>query len=76
MPPIKFLAFAYYSYIVVLILLLSKIIPLYSCCTKKKLVYITITALFSCQPFFYFKYTKLNMHLSYNIKLVSNTKYL
>ena len=76
MPFIRSLAFKRCAYIVATILLLSEIIPIYSYCTKKKLVYITIIAPFSRQPFFYIKYTKLNMHLSCNIKLVSNTKYL
>ena len=50
--------------------------PIYSCYTKKKLIYIIITAPSNCQLFFYSKYTKLNIHLSYNIYLVSNTEYI
>ena len=45
MPPIRSLASAYHFYIVVLILSLGEIMPLYSCCAEKKLVYITIAAL-------------------------------
>ena len=76
MPLIRSLAFKHYTYIIATILLLSEIMPIYSYCAKKKLVYIVIIALFSYQPSFYIKYTKLNMHLSCNIKLVSNIKYL
>ena len=75
MPPIRSLAFKYHTYIVALILLLSVIIPIYSCYTKKGLVCIIITALFGRQLSSYSKYTKSNMCSSYNIKLVFNTKY-
>ena len=61
MPFIRSLALAYYFYIVVLILLLGEIIPIYSCYAKKKLIYIAIAVLFSCQPSSYLKYTKLNI---------------
>ena len=50
MPPIRFLASkhsAYYSKLVAIILLLSKIIPTYSYCAEKGLIYITIAALSS-----------------------------
>jgi hypothetical protein len=50
MPPIRSLAFkrlACYSKLVAIILLLSKIMPSYSCYIEKGLIYITITALFS-----------------------------
>ena len=50
--------------------------PIYSRYAKKKLVYIIIIALFSRQPSSYFKYTKLNMCLSCNIKSVSDAEYL
>ena len=79
MPLIKSLAFkrtAYYFKLVTVILSLNKIIPTYSYCMEKGLVYIIIIALLGCQPFFYTKYTKLNMHSSCSIKLVSNAKYL
>ena len=75
MPFIRFLVFKHYAYIVAVIFLLGEIMPSYSYYKEKKLVYITIIAPFSCQPFSYIKCTKLNMCLSYNIKLVSNTKY-
>ena len=63
-----------YAYIVAIILLLSEIILLCSCCAKKGLVYITIAAPSSCQPSSYFKCTSINTCLSYNIWLVSNIK--
>jgi hypothetical protein len=50
MPSVKSLAFkhlAYCSKLVAIILLLSEIMPLYSCCKEKGLVYITLIALFS-----------------------------
>ena len=50
--------------------------PTYSRYTEKGLIYITIIALFSCQPSSYAKYTKLNTRLSCNIYLISNTKYI
>ena len=50
--------------------------PIYSHYTKKKLGCVVIIAPFSRQPSFYIKYTKLNIYLSYNIKLVSDTECL
>ena len=76
MPFIRFLVSKYCAYIISIILLLSEIMLIYSCCIEKKLVYITIAAPFSRQPSSYIKCTKLNMYLSYNVKLVSNAKYL
>ena len=78
MPPIRSLAFKYttrYFKLVAVILLLGKIIPTYSYCMEKGLIYIAIIASLGCQSSFYTKYTKLNIRLSYNIKLVSNAKY-
>ena len=49
--------------------------PTYSRYMLKGLVYIIIIALLGCQPSSYTKYTKLNMRLSCNIKLVFNIKY-
>ena len=60
--------------LVAVILSLGEIMPTYSCYAEKGLVYITIIALFSCQPSFCVKYTKLNIRLFYNICLVSNIK--
>ena len=76
MPFIRFLASMRHTYIVAVILLLSKIMPIYSRYAKKKLVCVIIIALSSCQPFFCSKCTKLNMHLSYNIKSVSDAECL
>ena len=67
MPPIRSLVSKRRAYTVVVILLLSKIMPSYSCYAEKKLVYIVITAPFGHQPFFYIKCTKLNMYLSCNV---------
>ena len=76
MPFIRSLASERYTYIILVIFSLSEIMPIYSRCAKKKLVYIIITALFSCQPSSYFKCTKSNMRLSCNIRLVLDAKYL
>ena len=76
MPSVRSLASKHYTYIVAVIFLFSEIILTYSCYAEKKLVYITIITPFSRQLFFYFKYTKSNIYLSYNIKSVSNAKYI
>ena len=52
MSSIRSLAFIYYTLLAVLISLNSKIISLYSCYTKKGLVYIAIAAPSSHQLFF------------------------
>ena len=62
--------------VVAVIFLTSEIMPSYSHCTKKKLVYVIIIAPFSCQPSSYFKCTKSNIYLSCNIQSVFNTKYI
>ena len=70
MPPIRSLVFKYsicYSKLVAIILSFNKIMPLYSCCMEKGLVYIIITALSSRQPFLYTECTKLNIYFSCNI---------
>ena len=76
MPLIRSLASECCAYIILIILLLGKIMPIYLRCAKKKLVYITITAPFSHQPSSYIKCTKLNIRLSCNIKSVLDAKYL
>ena len=76
MPFIRSLVSKRRAHTVAVILLLGEIIPSYSHCKEKKLVYIIIIAPSSRQPFFYIKCTKLNIYLSYNIKSVSNTKYI
>ena len=75
MPSIRSSASKHHAYVVAIILLLSKIMPTYSRCVLKGLIYIIIIAPLGCQPSSYAKYIKLNMRLSYNIKLVSNAKY-
>ena len=67
MPSVRFLVFKYYTCVVTLILLLNKIMPTYSRCIEKKLVYITIAAPSSYQPSSYLECTKSNMHSSCNI---------
>ena len=76
MPPIRSLASKRHAYTVTVILLLGKIMPSYSHYKEKKLVYIIIVAPSSRQPSFCSKYTKLNIYLSCNIKLVSDAEYL
>ena len=76
MPPVRFSVSTHHAKLVAVIFSLSEIMPFYSCCKEKKLVYVVIVALFSHQPSSYIKYTKLNMRLTYNIKLVSKAKYI
>ena len=76
MPFIRFSASKHCTYIVTVILLLSKIMPTYSRCVLKGFVYIIIIAPLSRQSSFYIKCTKLNIHLFCNIRLVSNAKYI
>ena len=76
MPPVRSLASKHHAYIIAVILLLSEIMPSCSCYKEKKLVYIVIAAPFSHQPSLYIEYTKSNIYLSCNIRLVSNTEYL
>ena len=75
MPFIRSLASKRHAYTEAVILLLSEIMPSCSCCKEKKLVCVVIIAPSSHQPSLCVKYTKLNMYLSYNIRLVSNAKY-
>ena len=75
MPSIKSSASKRCTCIVAVILSLSEIMPTYFRCVLKGLVYIAIIALLSCQPSSYTKYIKLNMYLSYNVRLVFNAKY-
>ena len=73
---IKSLASKCHACIIAIILLLSEIMPTYSRCVLKGLVCIIIVTPLNCQPFFYTECTKLNIRLSYNVKLVSNAKYI
>ena len=76
MPLIRSLISKRCTHAVAVILLLGEIMPSYSCCEEKKLVYITIIAPFSRQPSFYIKCIKSNIRSSCNIKLVSDAEYL
>ena len=64
------------AYVVAIIFLFGEIISIYSYYVLKGLVYVIIIASLGCQPSFYIKYIKLNIRLFYNIKLVSNAKYI
>ena len=76
MPFIRSLTSKRHAYLITLILSLGVIIPSYSYYTKKRLVCVTIVAFFSYQPSSYFECMKLNMYFFYNIKSVSNAKYI
>ena len=76
MPLIRSLVSKRRAYMVAVILLFSKIMPTYSCCVLKGLVCVAIIAPLSRQPSFYAKYTKLNICLSCDVKLVFNIKYI
>ena len=70
MPPIRSSVSKYAAYcskLVAVILSLSEIIPSYSCCMEKGLVYIIIAAPSSYQPSLYTEYIKLNIYALYNI---------
>ena len=73
---IRFLASKHYTYIVAVILLLGEIMPFYSHYKEKKLVYIVIIALFSCQLSSCFKCIKSNICLSCNVRSVFDTEYI
>ena len=75
MPLIRSSASKRRTYIIAVILSLSKIMPTCSCYVLKGLVYIAIIAPLSCQPSSYTKCIKLNMYLSCNIRSVFNIKY-
>ena len=53
MPFIRFLASKHRAKLVSIIILLGEIMPSYSYYIKRRLLYITIAALFSYQPSFY-----------------------
>ena len=76
MPPIRSLASVYYILLAISISLNSEIMSLYSYYAKKGLVYITIIALFNCQPSSYSKCTKANTCLLCDMCLVSTNKYI
>ena len=74
MPFVRFLVFKRHICIIAVILLLSKIMPTYSCYMLKELVCVVIIAPLGRQPSFYTKCTKLNIRSSCNIRLISNTE--
>ena len=76
MPFIRSLAFMRYILLATSISLNSEIMSPYSCYIKKGLVCVAIIALFSCQPSFYSKYTKVNTCSLCNMCLVSTNKYI
>ena len=79
MPPIRSLASkrtACCFKLVAVILLLGEIMPTCFYYIEKGLIYIAIIAPLGRQPSFYTKCIKLNMRSSYNIRLVSNAKYI
>ena len=75
MPPIRFLASICYILLTTSISLDGEIMSPYSYYAKKGLVCVTIIAFSSCQPSFYFKYTKANTRSLYNMRLVFTNKY-
>ena len=75
MPFIKFSAFKRRALLATSISFNGEIISPCSRYIKKGLVYIVIISLFSCQSFSYFKYTKANIYLLYNVRSVSFNKY-
>ena len=76
MPFIRSLVSVHCVVLAVSISLNSEIISPCSYCTKKGLVYITITAPSSCQPSSYSKYTKANTCSLYDVRSVSTNKYI
>ena len=76
MPPIRSLASVRYILLAISISLDGEIMSPYSYYAKKGLVYIAITAFFSCQPSSCFKCTKANTYFLYNMRSVSTNKYI
>ena len=76
MPSIRSLASVHCVLLAISISLDSEIMSPYSYYAKKGLVYVAIIAPSSCQPFFYFKYTKANTCSLYNVRSVSTNKYI
>ena len=74
MPLVRSLTSKRRACIVAVILLLGKIMSTCSYCVLKGLVCIVIIAPLSCQPSFYTKYTKSNIHSSCNVRSVSNAE--
>ena len=76
MPPIRSFTSKRYVLLAVSISLDGEIISPYSYYAKQGLVHIAIIDLFSRQPSFYTKCTKLNTCMLYNIHSVSINKYI
>ena len=75
MPLVRSSASKHHARVIAVILLLSEIMPTCFYCVLKGLICIAIIAPLGCQPSSYTKCTKSNMHLSCNVKSVSNAKY-
>ena len=75
MPFIRSLASKYCTLLAAFISLNGEIISPYSCYAKKGLVYIVIISPFSYQPSSYFKYTKANTRLLYDVRSIPLNKY-
>ena len=75
MPFVRSLASKRCARVIAVIFLLGEIMPTYSYCVLKGLVYIAIIASLGYQPSSYTKCIKLNMRSSCNIRLVFNAKY-
>ena len=75
MPSVRSLVSKRRTRVVAIILLLGEIILTYSYCVLKGLVYIVIISLLGRQPSIYFKCTKANIYLLYNMRLMSFNKY-
>ena len=76
MPPIRSLASVYCILLATSISLNGEIISPYSYYVKKGLVYVTIIALFSYQPFSYSKCTKANTYFLCDVRSVFTNKYI
>jgi len=77
-PKVTSLSFiAYYAYTIAIVLLLGEIIlsPC-SCYAKEGLVYIALASPLSRQPSFYLECTKVNIYLFYDVRSISNAKYI
>ena len=73
-PLVRCTAFKHYNKLILLILSISKVMPSYSYCIKRGLLYITIASPSSCQLLSCTECTTINMRFSCNIYLVSNAE--
>ena len=76
MPFIRSSTFKRCALLITSIFLNREIISPYFYYAKKGLVYIIIISFFNRQRFFYLEYTKANIYLLYNIRLVFLNKYI